>query len=380
MIDYVEIRNSNRVLIGVIDTAQSIIWKSEYYGAGAFEIYVAVTDNTVELLKVGNYVTRNNDVNIGIIESINVTFSLQYGRMIVASGRFAKSILDRRLVMKLSTSGTGGKISILPTVSRGLVEVAARQLVTDNIISSSQTARNISFVKLGSIKNIGKKIVDEDGKATEKQTSFGNLLEYTDSLLQEFELGAYMSLDKTNMDILYNVYQGADRSKGNTAGNVPLIFSQDFDNLLSSDYKYDIAPMKNTALIGGEGEGIERFCAMVGVNAAGLNRREVWIDASGQSRTYKNNNGEDKEYTDDEYLSLIKSYGKKQLLEYQEEQTFVGEIDLSNSILVFGSDYWLGDLITIQDISLGLYVNTRILTATEVQDQNGYKLDITYGV
>lgn len=379
MIDYVEVRNQNRVLIGIIDTAQSIIWKSEYYGAGAFEIYVAAASNTLDLLKIGYYITRHNDINIGIIESINITYTPNDGRMIIAKGRFAKSILDRRLIMKLNGTGTGGKISILPTVSRGFVEVAARQLVLDNIINASQSARNVSFIKLGILKGISKKIVDENGDATDKQTSFGNLLEYTDGLLQEYELSAFMSLDKSTLDLLYNVYEGADRSKGNSAGNIPLIFSQDFDNLMSSDYLYETTTLKNTALIGGEGEGAARFCAMIGINAAGIERREIWLDMSGQSRTYEDESGEQQTYTDDEYLKLLKSSGQQEITQYQIIQTFSGEIDLTNSGLVFGSDYWIGDIITIQDNALGLYMNKRILTATEVQDESGYKIDIEYG-
>ena len=40
MIDFVEIRDKNRVLLGVIDNADSIIWHPLYYGTGDFEIYV----------------------------------------------------------------------------------------------------------------------------------------------------------------------------------------------------------------------------------------------------------------------------------------------------------------------------------------------------
>ena len=38
-IEYVEIRNTNAEVIGIIDAAQSIIWHSVYFGVGDFEIY-----------------------------------------------------------------------------------------------------------------------------------------------------------------------------------------------------------------------------------------------------------------------------------------------------------------------------------------------------
>lgn len=374
MIEYVEIRNASRELVGIVDTAKSIIWKAEYYGAGSFEIYAPATAQYINLLQVGNYVTRINDDNVGVIEGINNTYNAQDGRMIIASGRFAKSLLDRRLIYNLSGN------SLSPIVSSGLAEVAVRRIVDANIISSAQTARNISFIKLGTLQNITKQIVDENGDATQKQTSFDNLLTYTDELLKEFELGAYMSLNRDTLNLEYNVYDGADRSASNAAGNVPIIFSQDFDNLLSSSYDYQTAALKNTALIGGEGEGTDRFCTMIGVNATGLNRREVWIDAGGQSRKYKDNNDAEKTYTNAEYTALLQSHGRQQLATLQTVETFDGEIDMTNSGLVYGTSYWVGDIVTIQDVDLGIFKNARIVAVAEVQDENGYSIDISYGV
>lgn len=68
MIDYVEIRSGiSRKLIGIVDTAKSLIWETVYYGVGSFEIYVEATEKNIELLSVGNLVTRIDDVNCGII-------------------------------------------------------------------------------------------------------------------------------------------------------------------------------------------------------------------------------------------------------------------------------------------------------------------------
>jgi hypothetical protein len=382
MIEYVEIRNASRELIGIIDNAESIIWESAYYSTGQFEIYVKVTPLTVQLLQVGNYVTRPSDVNVGIIENLNITWTQDAGRMIIASGRFAKSLLDRRLIYRLT--GT----SIQPTTSSGLVEVAVRKLVNDNIIASNISARNVPFIRLGPLQNIQKRILSETGEEGRVQTSYGGLLEHTDSLLQEYFLGAYMSLDRNTKNLLYNVIEGKDRSVGNTSGNAPLIFSQDFDNLLSSNYQYQTTALKTTALIGGEGEGTERFCVMIGEAAEGLSRREVFVDAGSQSKKYKedstNDKGEpiqvEKEYSDAVYADMLKAHGQQNIAQLQIVETFTGDVDVINSDKVFGKDFWIGDIITIQDTQLSAYINTRILTATEVQDTNGYQLAISYGV
>lgn len=382
MIDYVEIRNASRELIGIVDNAESIIWESVYYGTGRFEIYVQVTPQTVAMLAVGNFVTRPNDKNVGIIENLNITWTPQSGRMIIASGRFAKSLLDRRLIYNYKNYG------ITPTVSSGLVEVAVRKLVNDNIIASADSRRNIPFIKLGVLQGIGAVILDETGNPGNIQTSYDGLLDYTDILLQEYSLGSYMSIEKDTRNLLYNVFEGIDRSVGNAAGNAPLIFSQDYDNLLSSDYKYQTTALKTTALIGGEGEGAEQFCTTIGHYESGIFRREVFVDAKSQSKTYKVEStgagGEvvevEKTYTDAEYAALLKAHGYHNLSQRQIVQTFDGMVDVQHSDKVYGTDYWIGDIITIQDTQLSAYINTRILTATEVQDKDGYKLAISYGV
>ena len=375
MIEYLEVRNSNREIIGILDDFQSIIWETNYYSTGAFEVYLRAVPQYINVLQIGNYVTRPDDENIGIIENINVEYSEEFGKMIAASGRFAKSILDRRIIYNAS-GNTTGKLSISPVISSGLVETAVRKLVTDHIISSPQTARNISFITLGELQGITKKIVDESGKNTQVQTSFGNLLEYTDEMLHSYELGAKMVFDRETLQLKYTVYEGKDRSRNNTQNNLPIIMSQEYDNFFSSKYEKNTTQIKNTALIGGEGEGADRFCTMIGINAVGLNRREVWIDASAQSKTYELN-GEQKQYTDDEYLALLKSAGTQTIADYQTTEIYDGELNIN--ALTYKTDFNVGDIISVEDNELNIYINPRIIAVIENQNESGYSISISYG-
>lgn len=375
MIEYLEVRNSNREIIGILDDFQSIIWETNYYSTGAFEVYLRAVPQYINVLQIGNYVTRPDDENIGIIENINVEYSEEFGKMIAASGRFAKSILDRRIIYNAS-GNTTGKLSISPVISSGLVETAVRKLITDHIISSPQTARNISFITLGELQGITKKIVDESGKNTQVQTSFGNLLEYTDEMLHSYELGAKMVFDRETLQLKYTVYEGKDRSRNNTQNNLPIIMSQEYDNFFSSKYEKNTTQIKNTALIGGEGEGADRFCTMIGINAIGLNRREVWIDASAQSKTYEVN-GEQKQYTDDEYLALLKSAGTQTIADYQTTEIYDGELNIN--ALTYKTDFNVGDIISVEDNELNIYINPRIIAVIENQNESGYSISISYG-
>ena len=373
-IQYIEIRSaSDRELIGIIDDAKSIIWHDVYYGVGDFEVYAPCTPESVSLLIVGNYVTRYGDDNIGIIEKVNITYSVQDGRMIIVSGRFAKSLLDRRIIYTLSGH------SVSPTILRGNVEDAARKLVEQNAINCDfDTSRNIQELGLGIDAGIAKTIVDASGAAADKQVTHDNLLEYTDSLLEEYGIGAKCVLNDA-LKLAYTVYAGADRSADNTDGNEPVIFSQDFDNLISTTYSYDESLLKNTALVGGEGEGEARFHAIVKSSASGAARREVFVDASSNSRTYKDENGDEQTLTDSEYNGQLETVGLQAISGLAITETFDGEVDLMSGSFRYREDFSLGDIVTIQDLEIGLYINARILEVTEVEDDSGYMISIVYG-
>lgn len=373
-IQYIEIRSaSDRELIGIIDDAKSIIWHDVYYGVGDFEVYAPCTPESVSLLIVGNYVTRYGDDNIGIIEKVNITYSAQDGRMIIVSGRFAKSLLDRRIIYTLSGH------SVSPTILRGNVEDAARKLVTQNAINCTfDSDRNIAELVLGIDAGITKTIVDDSGAAAEKQVTHDNLLKYSDSLLEEYGIGAKCVLNDA-LKLAYTVYAGADRSADNSDGNEPVIFSQDFDNLVSSAYLYDVTALKNTVLIGGEGEGEARFHAIVKSSASGAARREVFVDASSNSRTYKDENGDEQTLTDAEYNAQLETVGLQAISGLAITETFDGEVDLMSGSFRYRDDFSLGDIVTIQDLEIGLYINARILEVTEVEDDSGYMISIVYG-
>lgn len=376
MLDYVEIRNADRELIGIIDNATSVLWSPSYYGAGFVEIYAPASAVNLEMLKEGNYITRPDDPNIGIIERINVVYNNIDGRMILAVGRFAKSILDRRLIYQLS--GT----SVSPTIMKGNVENAARTLVTKNAINCTfDSARNIEGLELGEHSGTTEVIVDDSGDDAEKQATYKVLLDYTDGLLKEYGLGAFMKLS-ADRKLQYIVYKGVDRSVDNMDGNEPVIFSQGFDNLLSSEYMASTELLKNTALIGGEGEGVDRFCVVLKSSANGMARREVFIDASTSSRTYTDESDVEHTLTDSQYRSQLVTLGKQGLADYQKTETFIGAIDITQSMVQYGygKGIYLGDIATIQDNEIGLYINARLLTVTEVKDSSGYNVQVEFGI
>lgn len=370
-IEYVEIRDANTDLLGIIDTAQSIIWHSVYYGVGDFEIYVSALPDIVELLQVGRFVTRVDNSEVGIIESLQIFDDPASGTMITASGRFAKSMLDRRHIYRLS-----GKVN-KPTILRGNVESEVRRVVKENAIACSfDSRRNIPVLALGDSAGLPHKIVDSSGNAAQKQVSYENLLEYTDALLKEYGLAATVVLDADARRLRYVVYEGSDKSVDNPDCAVPVTFSKEFDNLISSNYYFNEQQKKNVALVGGAGEGTDRFYYLLAGGETGLERREVFVDAGAVNRTYQDENEVEQTYTDEEYRAMLDAQGKLSLLDYQSEETLNGTVDVMNSGLTYNVDFMLGDIVTMQANEIGRYVNERLLDVLERQDADGYNIEV----
>ena len=370
MIEYIEVRGHDTKVIGIIDTA-AIIWRSVYYGVGDFEINDKATPEIITLLQAGRYITRPDNNEVGIIEKIYLPENTDEGTTITASGRFYKSVLDRRIIYNLS--GTSNKATIL----RGNVENAVRDVVKNNAINCPfDSNRNISLLTLGEVANIPLKIVDANGNAAEKQVSYENLLTYTDGVLEEYGLTAKCVLK--NGAFLYEIYNGTDRSINNSDGNKPIIFSKEFDNLTASEYTYDETTERNVALIGGAGEGIDRFYSLLARSESDLQRREIFIDASSISKTYKDNSDVEQTYTDAEYKAMLDTKGKQDIAPLVITETFDGVLDITNGNYIYGRDFALGDIVTVQNNNIGKYINVRISEALEYQDNNGYTVEIKY--
>ena len=59
-------------------------------------------------------------------------------------------------------------------------------------------------------------------------------------------------------------------------------------------------------------------------------------------------------------------------------RTFAGEINLNSLTFKYKTNYNLGDIITVQDSETNIFINTRIVEITEVQDEKGYSISGKY--
>lgn len=340
--------------IGVIDRYRSIIWTKRYYTPGDFELYLDADAEVMDLCKMGRYLYRESDYDNGtlksvmIIEHIELRTSVDEGNTLLLQGHDLKSILYKRVVWA-------------QTVLSGTLENNIRKIITDNIINPSVAARKISNFVLGAA--MGGTV------ATQSQCTGDNIGEWVVEQLKPLEIG--YDVQVTNGKFVFTLYKGADRSYEQSA-NPFVIFSPDFENLLTSEYIRDELEMKNVALVAGEGEGKARKTAVAGkTTAAGMRRNETFVDARDLST-----DTDEGTLTPAQYTAQLVSRGKEELAEYPAYEVFEGEVEPSTNF-IFEVDYFLGDKVQIMN-EYGVEASARIIEIIDSEDEEGRALLPTF--
>lgn len=335
--------NKDLQMIGVVDAFTSLIWTTRYFEKGDFELYLPASEEHTALLQKDCYLVREKDIhgnrleNVMIIRNILLVTDVEEGDYLAVSGYDLKELLQRRIIWEQTTLN-------------GYVEAAIRRVITENAISPKQPERVIPRLKL----------LGFDGylDRMEKQVTGENLYDFLVTTCKTYGFGWEIYVD--GEDFIFIMTRGTDRTYNQT-DYPPVIFSDEYDNLLSTSYQYNKDAYKNVALVAGEGEGTNRKTRVVGT-ASGLDRYELFVDA----RSTSSNDGEIEE---SEYQGLLDEAGSEALADCREIENFEGKIE-SGTNFVFGKDYFLGDVVEVVN-RYGIHGTPRITGVIESVDSNG---------
>lgn len=180
------------------------------------------------------------------------------------------------------------------------------------------------------------------------------------------------------MSIVFEQYVPADHRVKNEAGNLPVVFDTDLNNLEDVMYEINGTKAKSTVLVAGEDAGEKRHLVEGGdTEATGLNRNEFYVDARDlQTET----DDEEEPMSDEEYEEALLERGMEKLqenaLQYAFEATAYTK---SNCAFQYGTDYKNGDFVTVIDRMLGLSVGVQITGVTRSLTETGDILDLIFG-
>lgn len=340
--------------LGVIENA-NVIWASRYYKAGDFQIIIPATEDNIALVNESYWVIRDDDEdNIGIIEDITIINTYEKGDQLTIVGGLSQKLLNRRIISQ-------------QTQLYGNVQTNIRNLVLSNVISPTKKERKIACIELGNLS-------EEITETLEIQTTGDNLLTKIEEICETYSIGFRMPL--RDGKLYFELYKGVDKSYKQSK-NAWVVFSEEYENLIESEYYYKTSDYNNVFLIAGEGEGLDRKVLWGASNdneteIEDLDRYEVYVDQ-------RNLSSNEEDISDEEYNKQLKDEGKSNLVSIS--QAFSGKILLNNFIYgkpANGGDVYLGDIVTIKN--WGLSLNARIIEAIESQDEQGKVITLTFGI
>lgn len=340
--------------LGVVDEFQSLEITTNYKKHSELELLVSATEENIDY-----FITKNDDIflSIGIgkvrgylIESVKYTDE-------------KKTIIE--VYCKSLSSILGWRQIDVQQTYRGNVEAVIRNFANANAITPTNINRKIDNLVLGDLFGIT--------ETTEESYSNKELDESLWEICLKFDIAYEVFADITNKKFEFVVWRGTDRSTNQTIRDA-VIFSKEFDNVLSQNYTDDKSDYRNTVIIAGEGEGTARTYLTVGNENKGRKRREMFVDA----RDLQSSESDENVMSQSAYEALLIERAKNKQAEYKRVQSFETDI-VYDSQFTFGIDYFMGDLITIRNDAINVALHTRIVTTKEKYSRKGYELITEFG-
>ena len=353
--------SSEMELQGIVEKIASLIWTRRYWSCGEFKLLVPFTEEHSRMLVKNNIIMKRGDDEAAQIRYVSITKNSQGLEEIEVQGKFLIAWIGKRIIKK-------------QIITNDTTQNILYRIVRENVTNPADTARKIPDVSIATD--------DEDtesGVIDYTSEQYTNAQLAAETAAKAAKLGIRMRTDARTGAHVFSVYEGRDLTAGNTAGNAPCIFSQEFDNIVEQEYTNSVENLKTTAFVGGEEkEGVARKIAEVGGSATGLAREEVFINATDIVQEYEDDDGEQVTLTDTEYLALLSARGAEELEQYAETLSFGSKINTFAN-LIYRTDYDLGDRVTCVNKRWGIRIDVRITEIAETYQNNVEEIDITFG-
>lgn len=325
-------------VVGNITSWKSIIRTVMQRGAGEFELKVPASPKTLAALWQGYFMHFQDNKSTYMIEYVRPDILQNDMNTVVVKGRCLKALLDQRVVWGLQiVSGTRWN--------------RMYWLMHNQAVAPSDSNRTIPYLQDLTSET------DERGESiTNAQFTGDNLLDACVSTLGTGAYGWKMSLDLQNKKISNIFYTGVDRTS-------TVKFHNLLGNIKNVSYTKDVAGSANTAIVGGEGEGSQRKYRYVYNKNAGLDRRELFVDARDlQSGDYSDTAA---------YNAVLDTRGTEKLSAKAPINEFT--FDAISNVYKYGEHYNVGDTVraTSTDV-LGLDAVVRVIGIQISDDSDGH--------
>lgn len=341
--------------VGLIDVFIECKIDINYDKHSHLKLIVDASKENIELLQEDMILTKANDLQRGYIIK-HFQFLDDSSSRILIEAPSINILLNDRVTLGQQTNN-------------GNIENVMKAFVNANAINPANPKRVIPNLILA--ENTGIDIEVSEG------ISDAQLDEYLYELANKYDMSWDIFLDHENKKFVFTTWQGSDRSTEQVI-NTTVVFSKELDNIITQQYIRDDQNHKTTAIVAGEGEGIDRTRITINDELEGFERKELFVDARDLQSEYRDENDNERTLTPTQYRELLIERGNNKLTEYPQIRTFESEVDMYSQF-EYGVDYFVGDKITIENEDIGIVMHTRIVSAVELYDKNSDDLKLDFG-
>lgn len=373
----IEVLDSNFKKIDIVRKYTFAQYTECFRDIGTFKILLRNEAENLYLLdSTEQYYFLFDSKVLGRVDNIEKSDDSEYDKTIEVSGQLAIVIFNERIVENTFKENAPSYVYVA-------------DMIKANMIESKTSNRNVNI-----------NIIYDDAvrlshicTAALRQTTGGYVWETMKELFDIDSIGCFfypnvipIKLSSTDSNIEsfdFVISAGVDRRKGNDEGNIAVVFSQSISNISRTDYKRDTEGYKNVAYIAGEGSGNERKWYTYGINEdvetklnTGWGRRELWIDA----RDIQSQDDDGSQISEGEYQKLLKQRAmdraKSNTVTVEYEATLIQDRQYK-----YGTDYKLGDWVTVLDNDLGVSIDAQVISVTTsiTNDRIVYDVTLSYG-
>lgn len=320
--------------LGQIDEYESFIATKKWHSIGNFELHLNIKNTHAEYLQKENIIFTDERKAYVILyrEIDSITNNL------IVKGLELKSYLGRWIVYPPKGYANYRVNSNVETIMKEYIQATLNRKGITNIVVAENLNR---------------------GNTTVYQSRYKNLADELEKLSLASNLGWDIALDLDNNRFIFDVVEGRDVTV-NQDTLPPAIFAIEYDNIAEQKLIDSKLDYRNTAIVAGQGEGVDRAITIVG-DSQGYDSFETFIDA----RDLENDND-------------LPARGEQKLSETQEILTFDSRV-LTDKNLVYEEDFKLGDIATIQNNQWNITTDRRITELTEIYESTGFRLDVAFG-
>ena len=335
---------------------------------GSFEIQMHMSERYKYLFGKQQYYFMFDFEQFGKITYIGI--SDEDGETIKIKGVLAKYILQERVVYK-TLKFTGRTYEF------------AGKLISRELIETNDYRRKIENLK---IVYIGEDRLKQNTAHITTQVTGGTIWDAITEYLEQDKLCIDLvpvcedEINITGFEL--RIWFGNDRTRENNGVHKPVVFSKKYGNVKSATYTKDNSGYRNMVYIAGEGEDADRVWKVIPRTESdrlesGWNLEELWVDARDLQRKQEQDDGTEKDLTEDEYNALL----QQRAIEKLKENDKTEEYEATLVERAEQSEFSIGDYVTFYDEELNVEVDAQIMGVTKsVQDNRViYDYSFLYG-